>query len=141
MSFNPECERLVNDLLPYAQMMLSEHGEFVPFGGTLADDGEIQHVGVETEDDDSPPEELIDLLKEHFQTGAADGQFNATALVYDILVVPPGQEDKQDAIAVALDHRDGFSGVAIFPYTFDATKEVQIGEPFGGPGAGDIFAS
>ncbi len=141
MSFNPDCERLVNDLLPFAQMMLTENGEFFPFGGTLGDDGEIQHVGVETEDENPPSEELIELLKEHFQTGAADGDFNATALVYDILVVPPGKEDKQNAIAVALDHRDGFSGVAVFPYTFDAAQKVEIGEPFGGPGAGDIFAS
>lgn len=140
MSFHPDCERLVNDLLPFAQMMLTENGEFFPFGATMAEDGEISHVAVETDDEFPPSEELIELLKEHFQGGAADGDFNATALVYDVLVVPPGKEDKQDAIAIALDHRNGFSGVAIFPYSISATSEVQIEDPFGGPGEGDIFS-
>ncbi len=139
MSLSPDCERLVNDLLPFAQQMLTENGEFFPFGGIVDPQGELQHIGVESDEEDTPSEEIIELLKDHFKTGAADGQFNATALVYDVLVVPPGQEDKQDAVAVALDSRDGFSGVAVFPYTIDAANKVQIGEPFGGPGDGDIF--
>lgn len=140
MSFNPDCENLINDLFPYAQKMLSEDGEFFPFGGTMAADGEISHVAVENDEECPPAEEMIALLKEHFKEGAADGEFIATAMVFDIMAVPPGKEEEQDAVAVALDHKDGFSGVAIFPYTLGGADGVEIGTPFGGPGEGDIFA-
>jgi hypothetical protein len=39
-----QCEQLMNSALPFAQQMLSEHGEFHPYGETLQVDGKILSV-------------------------------------------------------------------------------------------------
>jgi hypothetical protein len=36
-----ECEQLLNALLPFAERMLREHGEFFPYGGTMDGSAEI----------------------------------------------------------------------------------------------------
>jgi hypothetical protein len=65
---HPELDALFNTLLPFAQTMLREHGEFYPFGATMTTSGEIRHVGAKMEDDDHPPSQpLIDLLIETFK--------------------------------------------------------------------------
>jgi len=62
----------------------------------------------------------------------------ATAIFYDVRVVPPGSDEKTDAIAVALDHQENYSAVVLFPYTLTNSK-VQFGEVFAQAGENDIF--
>jgi hypothetical protein len=59
----------------------------------------------------------------------AMGKVKATALVCDVRVVLPGTSEKSDAIAVALDHKDKYSVVVMFPYVLHAGK-LTIGTPF-----------
>jgi len=74
----PELDALLNTLLPFAQTMLREHGEFYPFGATMSSSGEIRLVGAKREDDDhSPSQPLIDLLNETFKEQAAKGELRA----------------------------------------------------------------
>jgi hypothetical protein len=42
---HPELNALFKTLLPFAQTMLREHGEFYPFGAVMTSSGEIQQVG------------------------------------------------------------------------------------------------
>jgi hypothetical protein len=39
-----EVEDLMNELIPFAQNMLTEYGEFFPFGGVVTSKGEIVHI-------------------------------------------------------------------------------------------------
>ncbi len=50
--------------------------------------------------------------------------------MYDIRTVPPAQEEKQDAIAIEIDHRDDYSVVVVFPYTLSADGVLKVKEPF-----------
>jgi hypothetical protein len=70
--------------------------------------------------------------------GAKAGKYRATALIYDVRVTLPSTGRKSDAIAVALDHRDHYSVVVMFPYQFTG-GELTIGSPFAQKGEGDIF--
>jgi len=134
-----DCETLMNSLMPFAEKLLSKHQEFSPYGGTMDNQGEIQqHVGWLGED---PPEseEIIQLLKIGFHTGAKRGDFKATALIYDVHVAPPDEDQKQDAIAINLDHRDAYSIVVVFPYAFDSKGKLVLEEPFSVKGDEAIF--
>src|SRR5437588_831558 len=57
-----DCEKLMNSLLPFAEKMLREHGEFHPFGGAMKPDGDIVHHGAYTGQELPKGQELVDLL-------------------------------------------------------------------------------
>jgi len=135
-----ECEDLMNSVLPFAEEMLTKHREFFPFGGTMSADGEISHTGGWTGDEHPASTEVIELLEKGFRAGAGRGEYKATTLVYDIRTIPPGKQDKQDAIAVALDHRENYSVVVVFPYSFTPDGQLDIETPFAIKGENKIFS-
>ena len=139
-SAKDECEELMNSVLPFAHQMLTQHRGFNPFGGAMAADGRIVAVSGDTVEEHPASQVVIDLLAKGFQEGARAGKYKATALVVDMRVVPPNRDTKQDAIAVQLDHRDGYSVVVMFPYSIGAGGEVAIEAPFAAKGEQRIFA-
>ena len=58
------------------------------------------------------------------------GEIRASCIVYDIRTLPPGREQKQDAIAIEIDHRDNYSVVVVFPYRLPADGVLNVEEPF-----------
>lgn len=139
MSSKDECESLMSAVLPRAEELLLGHRELFPFAATLSASGEIAHVPGFTGSERPPTEELIALLEAGFREGAARGELVATALLCDVLVVPPGKSERQDAIAVRLDHRDDYSIVVLFPYVIAESGALTVDEPFATAGAGAIF--
>src|SRR6188472_2063185 len=94
-----DCEMLLGALMPFAEQMLTEHGEFYPFAATMSPAGECSMVGFEDEDDDQPePADLIAMFIEQFRTEANSGEFKATAIVYNGATVPPGKAEQQDTV-------------------------------------------
>ena len=133
-----DCEKIMNSLLPFAEKMLREHGEFHPFGGAMKPDGEIVHHGAYTGSELPKGQELVDLLTEAFRQSAAKGECIATAIVYDIRTIPPGATQKRDAICVSLDHKDDYSVNVAFPYTLNH-GELSLDTAFATKGDGKIF--
>jgi len=140
MSAKDDCNLLLIAALPFAEQMLRDHGEFLPFGAQMLPDGEIVSVGVDDGEDHSRSQNLIDALQVAFKAGAADGELVATALVYDVRVVPPGAREKTDAIALNLDHRENYSVTVFFPYAL-SEGEPEIGDAFASGGDYSIFPS
>jgi len=111
--------------------MLLEYGAFYPFGAYMSSSGEIQWVGAKMEDDDHPPSEsLIDLLTETFKNQAARGGLRAAGICYDVLTVPPGEDQKRDAICCGLEHYSGETVDVFVPYVKTVDSDVQYGEIF-----------
>jgi len=134
-----DCEALMNAVLPFGKQMLTRSREIFPFGGTMSVSGEVAQVAGWSGNERPPSRQIIALLNGGFRDGAALGKYRATALVYDIRVVPPGGTEKQHAIAVNLDHRDGYSVVVVFPYTFSDAGALELGSPFAKAGDAVIF--
>ena len=44
-----EIQEILNFLLPYAEQMLNEHGEFYPYAAELDSEGELNAVGTDVE--------------------------------------------------------------------------------------------
>jgi hypothetical protein len=140
MSAKEECELLMNSAVPFARHMLAQHREFLPYGEGMAADGQIVAIAGDTGEEHPASQAVIDVLEKGFRESARAGKYKATALVIDMRVVPPGKDAKQDAIAVRLDHRDGYSVIVVFPYTIGAGGELTIEEPFAVKGEHSIFA-
>src|SRR5450432_1234901 len=138
-SCKDDCEALMSAVLPTAERMLLEHRAFRPFASTLSAVGQNTQLGgwVDTAEPVSP--ELMAEFEASFRDGAARGELKATALLECVAVAPPGGSPLGNAIAIRLDHRDGYSIVVTFPYRFSAAGELVIDEPFASDGAHGIF--
>jgi hypothetical protein len=134
-----DCETLMNEAIPFAKRMLREHGEFYPYGYVMKPSGEIALKAGYDGTEHPKSQVIIDLLTAGFKEDAAAGRVKATALVYDIRVIPPGASEKSDAIAIGLDHRDNYSVVVILPYVLNH-GEISVGTAFAQRREPHIFA-
>ncbi len=133
-----DCEELLTALLPFAEQMLSKHGEFYPFGGVKLADGEFNVVAGYEGDGQPATEAIIETLKKGLRAGAAEGRYRATALVYDVRVRMDDDDEPSDAVAVALDHRAHYSVLVVFPYTLEGSA-VRFARPVAQEGDYAIF--
>ena len=133
-----DCEALMNSVLSFAEQMLTTHGEFIPFGGAMRPDGQLVSISGDDGNEHPKSDDIIAIMKEGFVAAAHKGEFKATAIVYDVHVKLSSNEEMSDAIAVSLNHRDGYSVVVLFPYKIDA-GELILGTAFAQKGEADIF--
>ena len=134
-----QCEALMREVLPLAKRMLTEDGEFYPYGGVINENGSITHVSAKEEETDHPKSSaLIDILNTSFREAAAAQCIKASAVVFDVSIKPPGGTEKVDAIQVNLDHRNDYSVEVLFPYSLSHGK-LLFGPPFAQQGDNRIF--
>ncbi len=133
-----DCESLLSAVLPFAEQLLRERGEFFPYGGAMKANGELASVAGYDGREQPPSEDVIRLIRQGFVEGAKSGAYVATALVYDVRVTLPSSGQKSDAIAVSLNHRDGYSVVVLFPYQIK-NGELQYGETIAQEGERNVF--
>jgi hypothetical protein len=139
MDAKQESEKLMNSVLPVAQKMLRDFGEFYPYGGYMELDGAIVDVGVEDPDTDHPQsKDMIDALRSTFQERAQAKQCRAIAIVFDVALRSPGSDKKRDAIQISIEHRDDYAVEVFFPYEI-VNKEVIYGEIFAQKRKREIF--
>lgn len=137
---HPELNALFDTLLPVAQMLLRKHGEFYPFGAVMTSNGEIRHIGAKMEGNDYPPSQpLIDLLTETFKKQARKGELRAAGICYDVRTVPPGEDQKRDAVCCGLEHYSGETVDVFVPYVKPADGDIQYGEIFAAKRIGQFF--
>src|SRR5215813_3343708 len=133
-----DCDALLNSLLPVAEQMLTTHGKFFPFGGAMRADGQVVSIAGYDGDERTQPIDVITLMKDAFVAAARNGEYKATAIVYDARVKMRSTEEKSDAVAVSLNHRDNYSVVVFFPYKVESGK-LTVGTVFAQAGEADIF--
>ena len=134
-----EVESLLDAVMPFAKQMLEKHGEFFPFGASMASDGKVSMVAAYEGSERPPSQALIETLTQGFRSDAKAGKLRATAIAYDARVLPPGKSEKVDAVVVRLDHRDNYSVEVVFPYSIGRNKKPQFGETFASKGSNGIF--
>jgi len=119
-----ELDGLLNAVLPFAKEMLSEYGEFFPYGAGLAADGYVTLVAGDPGTGEQP--EAADVLAVLYSTlWARSDEFVATAAVSDVRL----QEPDTSAIRVELEHRDGPAIGVLIAYEVDLENAaVTTGE-------------
>src|SRR5205085_10316511 len=128
MNAKQESEKLMNAVLPLAEKMLRQYGEFYPYGGYMKPDGTIVDAGGDDPDTNRPrSKDLIYVLRSSFREMASKKQCKAVAVVFDVAVNVPNSNQKSDAIQVCVDHTDGYSAEVFFPYQI-INGEIVYGE-------------
>lgn len=134
---HPELNNLLNAAVPFAKHMLSEDGEFSPFGVVMKMDGAVSIMDVFAGLDDGDtgtgrlsPHEIIDLLTKSYRQKADAKTIRAAGICYDVRTIPPGQTDKCDAICVSLEHQDGEAVDVLLPYKKASFGRMAYGSGF-----------
>jgi hypothetical protein len=139
MTPKQESETLLNGVLPFAEKMLREHGEFYPYGGYIDNEGKIVYVGADDPDTDYPKSsDLIYVLRSSFREMVSSSKCRAVAIVFNVKVKLPVSNIESDAIQVCVDHIANYSAQVFFPYRI-SQGEVVYGETFAQEGKHDIF--
>ena len=130
-----ECEKLMNKLLPFAKRMLQEHGQFLPFGGTMSRDGTIVCTGAHDGREQSSLGDLIQFMRQD----AKRGNIKACAIVSDVRAVPPDSEVKTNAVWIQLDHVTHYFIEVFLPYCITHSNKVYFGGLYTRTGQTIIF--
>ena len=120
-----QLREVLGTALGIAQEHLEQNGGFLPFGVTLADDGELRLVLVTPPEPDaegeldaeSMMEDVLELLRQ-----GRDG-YQAVAFASDVSL-PEHGAGGSDGIHAAAEHRDGGLMAAVVPYTLTAEGYV-----------------
>ncbi len=135
---HPDFDPLVNWLLPFAKQMLAENGEFHPFAAMMKTDGEIVAVGVQL-DDGASTQEVLDFMVQALRAEATRGEIKASGICLDVRTIPPGSDQKTDAICVRLEHVEGDTVEVYLPYRKKFFGKIAFGELFAARGECAIF--
>jgi hypothetical protein len=139
MNSKQESETLMNAMLPLAEKMLRQYGEFYPYGGYMKPDGTIVEVGATDPDTDHPKsKDLIYILRSSLQEVAERHECIAVAMVCDVIVTLPNSNHKSDAIQVCIEHSDHYSANVFFPYQL-IENQLIYGATFAQPGKIDVL--
>ena len=132
-------------MLDMACMLLEKHGEFIPIGAVLNNDGEIQLVAVDDGDDRPQSQTVIEGLTEVFRSQAAQGEIAASAIALDATVRSPETGVATDAIVTRI-RAPGYTRDVATPYTLETkgflrkTRTVAIGTASASEGDQDVFS-
>ena len=127
---HPDLNLLKDAVLPVAKQLLSEYGEFFPYGAFMKLNGEVVDCSVSEAEERPPSTTLIKILTEDFQRRAAKGEIRAAGICCDVRVARPSQAEKSDAVQFALEHANGEALDVFLPYDLDSSGEVLYGELF-----------
>jgi Kef-type K+ transport system membrane component KefB len=136
-----DADKLVTYLLPKAIERLDKR-ELVPFGAMLEASGEMSLVTARDGPDSKTSQELLDRMFNISLQGKVlekKHKIKATAAVFDARVLPPGEKEKSDAIAVYVDHREDYSINVYFPYHLSPRGQVVVGKPFSTWGSRRVY--
>jgi hypothetical protein len=134
-----EIQELLNFLLPYAEQMLKEHGEFYPYAAALDSDGGLNAVGADVDDDTPDVGEVLLALHEGLRQRAAEGAIRASGIAADVTLTDPDSGETTDAVQVELDHADADAVDVFVPYETEPGG-IKFGELVAAEGREPVFA-
>jgi hypothetical protein len=135
-----EIQELLNFLLPFAERMLTENGEFYPYAASVASDGEVSAVAIHLGDEHPDAGDLLVSLHEQLRMQAADGEIRASGIAADVTLTDPDSGETTDAVQVQLDHAQGDAVDIYVPYE-SAEGGLKFGELVAAEGREPIFAA
>lgn len=105
-------------------------------------DGTISMAGATVDGTEHPKAlDLIELLEAAFRKNAELGKIKASGICIDVRVIPPGKQDKTDAIQTNLEHIEGQAVSVFLPYKKGLFKKVTYGELFATAAQHKIFTN
>lgn len=136
---HPDLDKLFNTLLGMAEGLLTKQGAFLPTGAIMWTNGEVRYVGADIGEEYPGAQPLLEVLTNTFQKEAAEGKLRAAGIAYDVRTVPPGKQQKQDAICCSLEHCLGEAVDVFKPYARTEKGQFEFEEIFATPRTPQFF--
>jgi hypothetical protein len=132
-------EDLFKALLEFAKEMLAEVGQFHPFGATVDLQGNVVYAPFRRDSQIPSPEEIVSILTRTFQEQAEAGEVRACGICMDVLILPPGEEQRRDAIGLKMEEENGEAVDIYVPYRKKGAGGIDYEEPIATPRSPEIF--
>jgi hypothetical protein len=132
-----QANELFSAALGFAQRMLSEHGEFHPFGVSMDHGGKVAMVAGDIGSEHPSATALADFLQGAFADQAKAGAIQAAGICLDVKVTLPGTTTKSDAICVRIASIHGEAIEVYVPYRKPILGRRKFGNAFAA--AGEAF--
>jgi hypothetical protein len=128
-----ELDALLNAVLPFAERMLRQHGDFYPFGATIGRDGKIALIQPSLGEDEEIPEppEIVHVLYQGLRDKALRGEIRGGAVCANVSMRHDGKDEETDAVRVSLDHAKHEPVDVFQPYVIEPSGDVLFGEIVG----------
>ena len=134
-----EIQELLNFLLPQAERMLGEQGEFYPYAAAVESDGSIEPVAPAVDNGNPDVGDILLALHNDLREQAAEGSIRASGIAADVTLTDPDSGETTDAVQLELDHADADAVDIYVPYT-SSSEGVQFGELVAAEGREPVFA-
>jgi hypothetical protein len=131
-----DLDSLLNHLLQHALERVEAEGDFHPFAATIDTDGELRMVGMEPEDEEPSPQEIVEQLVASLAAAAARGEIRASAICANVTL--PSEGGNAEAALVQLEHREDDPVDIALPYEHHG-DHVHTGELVSGVGTRRVF--
>jgi hypothetical protein len=135
-----ELSFLIDQSFPFVEDLLKKYGEYYPFSFALNEDNTVAVIG--RHDGDENPDSLVVIkgLKEILKLETKKNKIKGIAIFYDVKTTDPKTNQKTDAVAVFVEHKDGQGAYTFYyPYKLTDKKELTFGDSFGGAATREIF--
>jgi len=133
---NSDADDLLEVLIPFAKDQLRRRGGFIPFGASIANDGNLRLTMVGDGDDLDATEQLR-IMRHGLREQAAESEIRASGVCWDAVVTTDGK--RTDAIGVHLEDNEGSVEIYI-PYSKRFLRGYEYGEMLGSDCAPQVFA-
>src|SRR5215203_1838354 len=113
-----DLDALLDHLIQHALEQVEKEGDFHPFAAAIDTDGELRMVGMEPENEDPSPQEIVDQLVASLAASAVRGEIRASGVCANVTLPGPDGEDygESEAVVVQLEHRDDDPVDIALPY-------------------------
>ena len=134
-----ETNKLVESIILQAKYFLNDAGEFFPFGTSIDINGNISPIGTYSGNEHPKPIEVLKELEQGMQQMIGKRQYTGVAIGIDVRTVPPGGQEKVDAIEIRVDHKREGSTNYYLPYEKLDNGTFIFYEMFSNKGTLNIF--
>ena len=127
MTPKEQAEKLLDELMPFAEEMLNKHGEFFPFAGVMSPDGGFNHVAGYDGEEQPPANRIRELIEGGLREKATRNECDLAVIVVNVNLIDQENGEQVDAIQAGIEHRAGYFVDVFFPYSI-IEGQVQYGE-------------
>lgn len=132
--------KLIAHFMPLAHEMLKEQNNFVPFGGILTSEGEIEFISCPPDEGNTDMAHILQKNTQEIRRKIKDMNIEGTIMVIDTRLSSPDTPDMTtDCVVLQMEHKNAKPVNAFCPYEKLESGEIKFGRLFGTPGQGQFL--
>ena len=123
---HPEINKIADHCFEYAKQLLTETGEFYPFGAFVGKQGRVHPLEFDIENNKIPNNgKVIEALAKYCNTELEASNINGFGLAYEVNLKLTEDADYTDAIAVEITHISE-KNIPVFYLPYSVKKDLSI---------------